>query len=269
MSSNITLTFCEQGENDPHMERISSTSRKLDPKSGMALPGTGFTLLDLQKAVNWCKNNNLEYELWDLKNIEVDNAINAYLLIVKKFVDHFCDQTDLYTEVKNLEFDTKSKNQYGKVVNKIARHNICFANFSQEPDYDAGKGRIVNFEDVPMVNSLRENLVEAFGWKAEGMMAEGNLYYNLDYDSKKGSGIGWHGDAERRRVIGVRLGAETGEMNLCYRWYHRWQPVSDIMEFTLGSGDVYVMSEKAVGTDYRSSSIYTLRHSAGAAKYTT
>jgi hypothetical protein len=37
----------------------------------------------------------------------------------------------------------------------------------------------------------------------------------------------------------------------------------------LAHGDVYVMSEKAVGHDWRSKSQVTLRHSAGAAKFTS
>ena len=34
-------------------------------------------------------------------------------------------------------------------------------------------------------------------------------------------------------------------------------------------GDVYVMTEKAVGSDWKKSTILTLRHSAGCKKYTT
>ena len=40
------------------------------------------------------------------------------------------------------------------------------------------------------------------------------------------------------------------------------------MEFQLNAGDVYVMSEWAVGTEWRKSSLITLRHATGAAKYT-
>jgi hypothetical protein len=35
----------------------------------------------------------------------------------------------------------------------------------------------------------------------------------------------------------------------------------------LHSGDLYVMSEKAVGTDVKKKKIATLRHAAGASKY--
>ena len=35
----------------------------------------------------------------------------------------------------------------------------------------------------------------------------------------------------------------------------------------LNTGDIYIMSEKAVGSDWRKSSMYTLRHAAGSNKY--
>jgi hypothetical protein len=38
----------------------------------------------------------------------------------------------------------------GKVVNKHARHNVCFDDKSQEANYEAGEGTIIAWEDVPM-----------------------------------------------------------------------------------------------------------------------
>jgi hypothetical protein len=36
----------------------------------------------------------------------------------------------------------------------------------------------------------------------------------------------------------------------------------------LNGGDLYVMSEKTTGRDWKTKSIYTLRHAAGCEKYT-
>jgi hypothetical protein len=41
------------------------------------------------------------------------------------------------------------------------------------------------------------------------------------------------------------------------------------MELPLEDGDMYVMSEKAVGTDWKSSSLLTLRHATGCEEFTT
>ena len=47
------------------------------------------------------------------------------------------------------------------------------------------------------------------GDKGNDLMGEGNYYYNS-------SEFGFHGDAERRKVVGVRLGAS---MPLEFQWY--------------------------------------------------
>ena len=85
--------------------------------------------------------------------------------------------------------------------------------------------------------------------------AEGNYYY----DNSKCM-IGFHGDTERHVVVGIRFGSTYP---LHFQWYKNSETVSDIKTIHLNGGDMYVMSEKAVGTDWKSSSKYTLRHSAG------
>ena len=93
------------------------------------------------------------------------------------------------------------------------------------------------------------------GNKATALKAEGNYYFNAQK-----CGIGFHGDLERRRVIGLRLGAT---MLLHYQWHYRGERVGNRIVLTLNHGDLYVMSEKAVGTDWHKKIIYTLRHAAG------
>lgn len=144
------------------------------------------------------------------------------------------------------------------MLNKRARWNLCFADEGSEADYENGQGRIIAFGDVPITNAIREELPKYLGEKARGLAAEGNYYY----DAKK-CYIGEHGDSERRKVVAVRLG-ETAP--LYYRWYYRHEAVSDVMTLSLRHGDMYVMSEKAVGTDWKRSSIITLRHAAGSVK---
>ncbi len=41
------------------------------------------------------------------------------------------------------------------------------------------------------------------------------------------------------------------------------------MIFPVDGGDIYVMSEKAVGTDWHMKKIFTLRHATGCAQFTT
>src|ERR1700743_588731 len=106
---------------------------------------------------------------------------------------------------------------YGRVVNKNAGHNLCFADYSREPNYEEGKGRIVNFADIPLTNIIRNKLPLFFGVKAENLVGEGNYYYDI-----KKCGIGFHGDSERKKVIAIRIG-ETFPLE--FQWYQNCKTV--------------------------------------------
>lgn len=157
----------------------------------------------------------------------------------------------MWDELIDLEVDKKAFMK-GRVVNKIARHNLCFADFSQEPDYGNKKGRVYDFKDLPVMDQARRAL-PTFLEDAENLFAEENYYYDL---SKKDVGIGFHGDTERLKVVAIRMGES---MDLQYQWYHRSEHIAKRVVTVLHNGD---MSEKAVGTDWKKSSIYTLRHAA-------
>lgn len=150
---------------------------------------------------------------------------------------------------------------YGKVVNKSARWNLCFDERGSEPNYEAAKGRIISYEEVPVTKTLKDQFEHYFGEKAKNLKGEGNYYYDIDK-----CGIGFHGDAERRKVLAVRLG--DASMPIYFQWHRMNLKYGDIMEFKLNSGDMYVMSEKAVGTDWRRKKVYTLRHAAGCSRFT-
>jgi hypothetical protein len=68
-------------------------------------------------------------------------------------------------------------------------------------------------------------------------------------------------------VIGVRIGHAS--MPIHYQWYHKGDPVGDQLIIPLESGDIYIMSEKATGNDWKKKTIPTLRHAVGCAKFTT
>ena len=117
------------------------------------------------------------------------------------------------------------------------------------------KGTIIAFDQVPILKQIAEKLPNIIGEKGKNLVCEGNKYFNL-----KKCGIGWHGDKERRKVIAFRVGHP---MQLCYNWYFRHRNIGNKLSLNLDHGDMYIMSEKAVGTDCTKSSNFTLRHSAG------
>lgn len=97
------------------------------------------------------------------------------------------------------------------------------------------------------------------GEKGRNLVCEGNYYYDVAK-----TGCGFHGDSERRRVIGLRLGAS---IPLHYNWFHNAAPIGYRFKETFSHGDLYVMSSKTVGWDWKFKNQITLRHAAGSNKF--
>ena len=249
----LTLTFGDAAENHVNMQMLGGLSDK------------GFTLSDLQSVADRFEDTQIinlnNYIYPQFRHLATEDA---HVLIIRNGINFLFDDNiyadKLYEEQMGLETDKKAF-MYGRVVNKHARHNLCFGYESQEPDYEKGKGRVYSFDQVPHLNEVLDRFHKMFKLTKGDLYAEGNYYY----DPSK-TGIGYHGDSERRKVIGVRLGVP---INLCYVWYYEGEKASDrILMPMLEHGDIYVMSEKAVGNDWKKKKILTLRHAAGCFKYT-
>lgn len=250
----FTLTYGNCAENHKSMEIIGS---QLD---------AGLTKQDLEQTQTYFTNLGGTCVLYNLSDLlegavgkEEKNKIpDAFILVVKQGVNFLLGKKtadDLYMEQEALEKDTKAF-MYGRVVNKKARHNLCFSDFDQEPDYANKKGTVINFNSVPCTKKIRKMLPKVIPNPiVKNLQCEGNYYYDI-----KSTYIGMHGDTERQIVIAVRLG---GDFPLYYQWYYQGEPVGKLFECVLSHGDLYFMSDKAVGYDWKRSSIYTLRHGAG------
>jgi len=263
-----TITFSEQVENHAGMQTIGKMSDR------------GFSISEMEEFEKFCKNKGCKTEMVDIETfLDKENTIpkefdkkgniieydtKAKILIIRKGVNMMMGDKykDFFKEVKSSQkiVDTKAWMR-GRVVNKLARYNLCYGEVSQKPDYEKKKGTIVAFKDVPFLAELREKIGSVFCDKSKNLLAELNYYYD-----RKKCGIGFHGDSERRLVIGIRVGAS---MNLQYQWFHQGINVGDRIQLLLNEGDIYVMSEKAVGTDWKRKLIPTLRHAAGCPKFTT
>jgi len=199
------------------------------------------------------------------ENPEVEASEAAVLIIRNGAILFLGDENSadaLLKEQTDLKWDTKAF-MYGRVVHKKARHNLCYADFAQDPDYEKGKGTVVAFDKIPLLQKLRMSFEDVLGPKVseKKIIAEGNLYYDT-----LNCGIGFHGDAERRIVIAIRLGAT---IPLHYQWFHKGSPIGNRVVLSLDHGDVYVMSEKATGYDWKKKVFPTLRHAAGSSRFTT
>lgn len=258
--STITITFGDVAENSPNMEGIGVKSKR------------GFSKFEMDAAEIKLKDMGFKCERIDLskelENVTVDRKLteasgvdNASILIIRNGVDQLLNMENgadlLLKEHKSLDWDKKQL--LDRVVkNSRGRFNLCYSSFEREPDYEQGKGRVILFESVPLLNQIRGLLPSFMGDAAENLNAEGNYYYDIER-----TGIPFHGDRERRKVIAVRLGSS---FPLHYQWFYKHECIGKRMTFQLNHGDIYVMSEKSVGTEYRetgSDRVLTLRHAAG------
>jgi alkylated DNA repair dioxygenase AlkB len=247
--STITLTFAEAGENHVNNETIGQRGEH------------GYTLQDLHAIQNMFPPNTSQVHDIRMLYPEMDNQLEeAYVLVIKNPFPDLQDQ--VYVRLRHdeahdgVDWDRKAFKR-GQVKNKVARHNLIFADlaecFKRPPTYENGEGTIYNYKLFAEMNTLFEN-ISRFP-NEPPVVIEANYYYDVTKTY-----ISMHGDVERRKVVGYRLG---NDFPLHFQWYHRFERVGEKLSLDLSHGDLYVMSEKAVGTDWKSSSKYTLRHSAG------
>lgn len=269
----VTLTFGDVAESHVGMQKIGKMAEN------------GFNIFDIKRAKKWFKSKGCETLIVKLNDFlpetvqngeeekslidaKEDPRFEAYVFIARDGLKYLIDDSNgsnILTEMLFFQWDTKVYNVKRRVVqNKNARYNLNFSDHHQISDFKIGNGTTISWGEVPILSKLRGKISEAFGHSAEGLKCEGNLYTDIT----KNNGIGRHGDSERRKVIGVRLGKR---MNMHWTWFYNNRPRGYNASIFLNPGDVYCMSEKTVGTDWMAApkKQYTLRHCAGAAKYTT
>ena len=262
-----TITIGDVGENHVDMQKMGKMA-----EHGYSLEMISYLKAHLEKMGAVCEEINLND---CLKSTEYEGKGDpASVLIIRGGVNAILKDNEggdkLEREIDRDEWmDSKIwSRKHGGVVNKNARWNNCFGPKSQVADIANKKGTIVGYDKVPLLKRIIDWLYEmecGFNvWKdgkVEGacrMVAEGNYYYD------ETCGIGAHGDSERRRAIGIRLGLCAP---LGYRWRIRGKGVGKKMVLNFKHGDMYIMSEKAVGTDWKRRASLQLVHAAGAEKY--
>jgi len=243
-----TITFGDVAENHAKMQKIGT------------LHDAGYSIQMLEDLQDKLRALGLTTLMVDLNAGFHSSFQDAKVLVIRRGAQFILGDDDtslLIAENDRLTMD-KHALMRGKVVNKHARWNLCFADDDQEPNYHDGKGRVVAWRHIPRMDAIRHAISE---WTQDVLLnGEANYYYDI---SK--CGIGYHGDAERRKVFAVRMGAT---MPLYFKWFQFSEPVGDPIEVVLHDGDMYIMSEKAVGFDWLKKKTATLRHSTGCAKFT-
>lgn len=255
----ITLTFGEQAENHRGMQIL-----------GNGLATDGLHLRHLREIKNHFERLGCIAEYYRLDKPQRDSIKTEHnihldrsaILVIRNGVNALLDKgaNSLLDEQIELEWDSKAF-MYGRVVNKHARHNLCYGDKEQKADYENGKGTVVEWDTIPLTKQIKEKLEYLVRKKSSKLQGEGNLYYDVNK-----CGIGFHGDTERRIVIAVRLGKT---IPLHYQWFYQSKPIGERIKLDIHHGDIYFMSDKATGHDWKKKVIPTLRHAAGCKKFTT
>lgn len=238
-----TITFGDVAENHARMQKIGT------------LHASGYSVAQLTQLAEKLERLGLICEYVDLGG-------EAGVLVIRRGVQHILgtdDTQSLQKEHAVLDVDKKALMR-GRVVNKHARWNLCFDEEDQEPLYEDGKGRIVAYRHIPLTQRIRETIAL---WTDDVLLkGEANYYYDLAK-----CGIGYHGDGERRKVFAFRMGASKA-MPLYFQWFQNSKKIGERIPIVLDDGDMYVMSEKAVGHDWLKKLVPTLRHATGCDKFT-
>ena len=225
----------------------------------------GFSVQELEHIADHINEIGGDCELWHISDAlpeELRDENLAATLIIREGAGLIgVNSDDLFEEQRVVPYDKKYFDcRRRKMLNKRARYNVVFGDEHVEHSSGYKQSTVVGFNEVPELSQIREGLVELLGESARDLNAEGNHYY----ESK--SGIGFHGDAERKVVVCLSLGKSD---TLRYYWRtpgsstNEYRPV----DIDVHHGDIYVMSEKATGYDWRFRSKTRCVHACGHAKY--
>lgn len=264
-NTRIALTWGDCGENHAGNQKVGKIQES----------GTGVTLADLTgiKSEYQAKGGVAELTVFTVP-AECPLKNDAGVLILRNFLNEE-EQLALMNELTSKTWDTKFFNtRTGKVLNKHARSNLIFQRgATQIASYEEGKGTIEDIDNLPYL-SAADNKIRELSKKIAGLdtptqdcdlICEGNRYRTETKKKSDQQGIGYHGDSERTRVFALSIGG----YNYPLQWvlFHRYYPRATPERVLLNSGDLYIMSELAVGQHWKKSSLWTWRHAAGHPKY--
>lgn len=229
-----------------------------------AVRDEGFTVDELRAIHEALPDESEIVMVSDALPADLRDANEAAVLVIRGGAEYLgVDPDKLLSEQDRIAYDQKYWDaRRRKTLNKQARYNTVFGDQGQAHSDDYKTPTIQAFTSVPLLSEVRDSLSEVLGDKASGLNAEGNYYY------QPSSGIGFHGDAERKIVICLSLG---GASTLRYHWRlpGSSEHTMDSVDLEVGHGDIYVMSEKATGHDWRKRSNVRVVHAAGSNKYTS
>ena len=209
----------------------------------------GLSYEDLNNAKHKFELHGVKCEMFNLaeqsKIADLHMSKPAYVLVIRSGINHLLQRldqrsSDVKVELAKLKPDKKLITPFGYVKNKRARHNVCItADTSQEPKYSEGKGRIVNYKDVPLTSYIQSQLPHYFEIPNIDLKAVVDYYFNT-----KTCGIRYHTSEEKRIAIAMDMGAS---FPLHFHFYLKGNICGERILIPLNNGDLYAFSEGSMG----------------------
>ena len=291
MKRAICITNGEQGENHAGMQKIGNgladrgynLEDAIKFKARFEAMGGEATLYNLREECGINDDENLKENCEEAYLLKFEDGVNVLFMnkikkefekkkskVSQKISDNIIEEClkkvsekfnskKLFEEQFTFEWDTKYwDTRRSKVLNKHARHNVCYGKQSQNPDYENKKGTVIAYSKMRVMKAWRKELLDLIEEKSSDFVAEGNLYYDVNK-----TGIGFHGDAERRKVVAGNFCDEGIIRELNYIPYFLGKRVGKRFRMELKNGDMYIMIAAAAGTDWKKRLKVTFRHAAG------
>lgn len=219
----------------------------------------GFNYTQLVQGSEWFKKKGCCTRLLDLTKLTTQKCPeSAYALVVKKGLQYLLPEgsepNTLYHELAELSMDTRVvvKNQ---LIERTDRHRVCCGMSAQYPNFREDRGTVHPFSSVPIIDHIQETLPDVFGVRAKDTVCETDYYF----DTSKCC-LPYHGNPERCKYIALCTGHG---IQVHMGWFLGEKKIGTRIEIVLTHGDLLILSEKAIGSDWTRSDILTLRHAFG------
>jgi hypothetical protein len=154
---------------------------------------------------------------------------------------------------------------FQKWLNKKARLNTNIADKNQERDLDKKQCSVISFSDMPQARKMRESL------NALGLDKVQNLNAEVNYYHVPKSGIGYHGDGERKKVFAFNFAKDNHVRHIEFQCFEGGKEVGKSVKIELKHADIYAMCVVASGNNWKDvmnkRGVRHWRHRAGFEEY--
>ena len=225
----MCITWSDDVESGPGYKEVHSEK---------VVNGDGFTKEDFEKLVPQFPGSKII-------PLHSTDQPEAYVFYAPCGALIFDNHKEFFDEILNVPLSKVDSWvwMFQKWLNKKARLNTNIADKEQERDLDNKKCSVVSFSDMPQAKWMREQLNKLGLDKMQNLNAEVNYYH------VQKSGIGYHGDGERKKVLAFNYGKQIRHIE--FQCFEGGKMVGESVKIALKHGDIYAMCVVASGNNWK------------------